>query len=169
MSLRPATTADFGFIRSLTTDPANAPFIGDDDEAQLAAILADPSERLMIWQTGPQPEGFANFREIGHPSGRIELFRLALARTDSGAGRSFIEALKCFAFEDLGASRLWLDASAENTRAHRVYLTAGFTEEGRQRAHWYSPILGYLVDQVLYGMLRAEWIAQRNALAAPLP
>jgi GNAT superfamily N-acetyltransferase len=169
MSLRPATSEDFGFIRSLTTNPDYVPYIGDDDEAQLAASLADPHECLLIWQPASHPEGFAIFRELGHPSRRVELFRLALAETNSGAGRVFIEALKDFAFQDLGANRLWLDASGENTRAHRVYLRAGFTEEGRQRAHWYRPTLGHSVDQVLYGMLRDEWQADRNALAAPLP
>lgn len=35
--LRPAAPADFAFVRSLCQRPDYAPFIGDDDEAQLAA------------------------------------------------------------------------------------------------------------------------------------
>ncbi len=169
MTLRPATPADFAFVRSLTTDPANTAFIGDDDDAQLAVTLADPLERLLIWQVGGRPGGFALFQEIGHASGRVKLMRLALARTGTGAGRDFIEALKDHAFQDLGASRLWLDTSGENLRALRVYQRAGFVEEGRFRAHWFRPGLGRCVDQVFFGMLRAEWQAQRNTLAAPLP
>lgn len=161
MSLRPASPADFAFIRSLTTDPANAPFIGDDDEASLAASLASAAEHLLIWQPGTQPEGFALFREIGNPSGRVELFRLALARTDAGQGRVFVDALLDHAFERLGARRVWLDASAENHRAIKVYLRAGFVEEGRLRAHWFRPVLAQSVDQVLFGMLRQEWESRR--------
>ena len=161
MSLRPASPADFAFIRSLTTDPANAPFIGDDDEASLAASLASEAEQLLIWQPGALPEGFALFREIGNPSGRVELFRLALARTDAGQGRVFVDALIDHAFGRLGAKRVWLDASAENHRAIKVYLRAGFVEEGRLRAHWYRPVLAQSVDQVLFGMLRQEWESRR--------
>lgn len=169
MILRAATLADFPFIRDLTTDPANAAFIGDDDAGQLALWVADPSVRVMIWGPDLTAQGFAIFREIGNLSGRVELFRLALADAGRGAGRGFLAALIDFAFVDLGAKRLWLDASSENLRAQKVYLRAGFVEEGRLRAHWYRPVLGRCVDLVLYGLLRSEWQAARNALAAPLP
>ena len=100
MRLRPATPADFGFIRSLTCDPAYAPFIGDDDEAQLARYLADPAARLLIWEDAA-PLGFAIFREIGEASGRVELFRLALSGAGKGGGAAFMTALIDFAFGEL--------------------------------------------------------------------
>jgi RimJ/RimL family protein N-acetyltransferase len=155
MNLRPATPDDFGFIRGLTGDPSYAPFIGDDDEAKLTAYLADPKVRMMIWQADA-PLGFAIFREIGHASGRVELFRLALAQTDTGRGRDFMAALIGFAFQDLKAARLWLDCSGENPRARRLYETAGFLQEGCLRSHWHRPALGRAVDMVLYGMMRDE-------------
>lgn len=154
MSLRPAKPADFGFIRRLTTDPANAPYIGDDDEARLARYLEDTSARVLIWG---DDGGFAIFREIGDASGRVELFRLALAQTRGGGGADFMAALLRFAFDDLGAQRVWLDASGENLRAQRVYERAGFVLEGRLRAHWYRPSLGRSVDLLLYGLMRDEW------------
>ena len=83
MTLRPATAADFGFIRGLTRDPAYAPFVGDTDEAGLAAWMEDPSVRVLIWG---DRAGFAVFRQIGDPSGAVELFRLALARVNGGGG-----------------------------------------------------------------------------------
>lgn len=162
MTLRPATAADFGFIRSLTTDPANTPFMGDDDEAGLAVYLTDPAARLLIWDDGTGT-GFALFREVGNPSGRVELFRLALAQVSGGGGAAFVAALTDFAFAVLGAARVWLDASAENARAHKVYVKAGYSVEGRLRQHWYRPVLGRSVDMVLYGMLRDEWVALRAA------
>lgn len=67
MTLRPATAADFGFIRSLTQHPDYAPFLTDEDEAGLADYLADPSARLQIWQEDGQPAGFALWCGVGHP------------------------------------------------------------------------------------------------------
>jgi hypothetical protein len=157
MSLRPATPADFPFIRRLAQDPANAPFITDEDEAALADYLADPSNQLLIWQEAGQPAGFVLWCGIGHTSGVVELRRLALAQTGGGRGRSFIADLTAYGFETLGAQKIWLDASGENARAARVYLQAGYTLEGTQRAHWWRPALGRVVDVLLFGMLRDEW------------
>jgi RimJ/RimL family protein N-acetyltransferase len=156
MRLRPATPADFSFIRSLTCDPAYAPFIGDDDEAQLARYLADPAARLLIWED-TAPLGFAIFREIGEASGRVELFRLALSGAGKGGGAAFMTTLIDFAFGELQAKRLWLDASSENLRAQKLYERVGFTLEGQLRQHWYRPALGYAVDLMLYGLMRDKW------------
>ncbi len=156
MTLRPATAADFGFIHGLTSDRGYAAFVGDTDEAGLAAWVADPTVRVLIWG---DRAGFAVFREIGDPSGAVELFRLALARVSGGGGAAFVRALTDHAFGELAAARVWLDASGENLRAHRVYVAAGYQVEGRLRSQWYRPVLGRNVDVVMYGMLRDEWLA----------
>lgn len=161
MRLRPATPADFGFIRGLAQHPDNVPFISDDDGAALAAHLANPAHRLLIWQDDQGPRGFALYCEIGEASGRIELRRLALAQVGRGEGAAFLRALIDYAFTDLGATKLWLDASGENLRAQRVYAREGFTLEGQLRQHWYRPALGRSVDLMLYGLLRDEWCKLR--------
>ena len=155
--LRPASAADFGFIRALAGRPENAPFLTDEDEAALADYLRDPSARLVIWETGGGPAGYALFCSVGDPSGAIELRRLALDATGGGQGQRFLRALLDHAFGTLGAARVWLDASSENPRAMKTYARAGFTLEGRLRQHWYRPALGRVVDLVMYGMLRGEW------------
>lgn len=155
--LRAATAADFPFIRAVAASPDHAPFITDEDEAALAAYLADPSCRLLIWEARGSCAGFALFCEAGEPSGRVELRRLALAEVGGGQGQRFLRALVDYAFGTLGAQRLWLDASGENPRALRTYARAGFTLEGRLRQHWFRPALGRVVDLVLFGMLRADW------------
>ena len=161
MSLRPATEADFPFIRALCQRPDYAPFITDEDDDDLAAYLRRADSRLLIWG---DRRGFALYGEIGDPSGRVELRRLALAEASRGEGQVFLRAMIDHAFVDLKARRLWLDASSENPRAMRSYEKAGFTLEGRLRGHWYRPALGRTVDLMLYGMLREEWQA-----LAPLP
>lgn len=161
MTLRHATPADFPFIRRLAQDPANAPFITDEDEAALAAYLADPSARLLIWQAEGEPAGFVLWCGIGQPSGVVELRRLALGETGGGRGLPFVTALTEYGFAELQAQKIWLDASGENTRAARVYAQAGYRLEGTQRAHWWRPALGRTVDLLLFGMLRTDWLARQ--------
>lgn len=167
MRLRAATPDDFGFIRSLARRPEYAAFITDEDEAALARYLADPATRLLIWQDSDGPAGYALFCEIGDLSGRVELRRLALARAGKGEGSAFVRMLVDYAFAELNAAKLWLDASGENLRAQKIYARAGFRLEGRLVQHWHRPVLGRVVDVMLYGMLRAEWAAM--TLAAPAP
>ncbi len=166
MMLRPATPADFAFIRGLAGHPDYAPFITEEDETGLTFYLDDPAHRLRIWQDAQGPAGLALYCEIGEPSGRVELRRLALARPGQGEGAAFLQALIAYAFDDLHAQRLWLDASSENPRAQKAYLKAGFVFEGRQRAHWFRPALGRSVDLMLYGILRDEWLARKAPLQA---
>lgn len=158
MTLRAATTDDIGFIRSLTTRADYAPFIGDSDEAQLRDWIASPQARVLIWES-TTAKGFAVFRGIGEAGGIVELFRIALDQVGGGQGDTFFRALVDHAFRDLQAARLWLDASAENPRAVKVYTRAGFRQEGRLRAHWFRPALGRAVDLILMGLLREEWEA----------
>lgn len=159
MTLRPATPADFAFIRGLAGHPDNAPFLTDEDETGLAAYLPDPSARLLIWQERGQSAGYALFCGVGDPSGTVELRRLALASTGGGRGAGFVRHLIDHAFTVLNAQKLWLDASGENARAAHLYAKLGFVPEGRQRAHWYRPALGRNVDVLLFGMLRDKWQA----------
>ena len=155
--LRPATAADFPFIHGLASRPDYAVYITDEDDAALAAYLADPASRLLIWEVAGKQAGFALFCEIGDPAGRVELRRLALDAAGKGQGQVFLRALVDHGFGQLGAARLWLDASSENLRAQAVYERAGFTLEGRLRQHWYRPSVGRGVDLMLFGILREEW------------
>ncbi len=164
MILRAATRDDLPFIRALAQRPDYAPFITDEDDDALAAYLDTAANRLLIWQDAAGPAGFALFCEIGDPSRRVELRRLALARAGKGEGAAFLQVLIDYGFATLGAERLWLDASAENLRAQKVYDRAGFTLEGRLRGHHYRPALGRVVDLMLYGMMRSEWLARKAPL-----
>ncbi len=160
MNLRPAATEDLAFIRALAGRPDYTPFITDEDEAALQLYLDAADCEILIGEQAGKPAGFAIFCEIGNRSGRVELMRLALAEAGLGNGSAFLRALVDHAFTVYGASRIWLDCSAENPRAMRAYLRAGFTQEARLRSHDYIPALGRNVDTLLYGMLRSEWEAQ---------
>lgn len=157
MRLRPALSADFGFIRSLAGRAEYAPFITDEDEAALSGYLTNPAARLLIWEDDHGPRGFALYAVPQDGAGVVELRRLALDLAGRGEGQAFLCAMIDFAFQDLAAQRLWLDASGENLRAQAAYLRAGFVLEGRLRGHWYRPVLGRVVDLMLYGMMRDAW------------
>ena len=157
MTLRSATPADFAFIRSLAQRPEYAIYITDEDEARLAFYASDPTHRLLIWEEDGVAAGFSLWAEVGDPSGRVELRRLALAQAGGGKGLAFVQALTAYGFDTLNARKVWLDASGENLRAQKVYERAGYRLEGRLRDHWYRPMLGRNVDLMLYGILRAEW------------
>ncbi|MDZ4312681.1 MAG: GNAT family N-acetyltransferase [Cypionkella sp.] len=159
MRLRPALAADFGFIRSVAGRAEYAPFITDEDEAGLAVYLTSPAARLLIWEDDHGPRGFALYAVPQDGAGVVELRRLALDHAGRGEGQTFLRAMIGYAFHDLAAQRLWLDASGENLRAQAAYVRAGFVLEGRLRGHWYRPALGRVVDLLIYGMLRAEWQA----------
>jgi RimJ/RimL family protein N-acetyltransferase len=159
VTLRHGTAADFGFIRDLALRPDYRPFITDEDEAGLQTYLDAPDCEIRIWEPEGRPAGFAIFCEIGHPSGRIELMRLALDKVGKGQGDRFLSLLLDHAFTTLGGQRVWLDCSGENFRAQKVYARAGFTLEARQRDHDFVPVLGRNVDRLLYGIQRAEWQA----------
>lgn len=159
MTLRHGTPADFGFIRALAGRPDYRPFITDEDDAGLQAYLDAPDCEIRIWEQEGRPAGFAIFCEIGHPSGRIELMRLALDEVGKGQGDRFLRVLLDHAFNTLGGQRVWLDCSGENFRAQKVYVRAGFVQEARQRNHDFVPVLGRNVDRLLYGIQRDEWQA----------
>ncbi len=160
MRLRPALSADFGFIRSVAGRAEYAPFITDEDEAGLAAYLSSPAARLLIWEDDHGPRGFALYAVPQDGAGVVELRRLALDQAGLGEGSAFLAEMIDYAFQDLAAQRLWLDASGENLRAQAAYLRAGFVLEGRLRGHWYRPALGRVVDLLIYGLMRDEWQAR---------
>lgn len=158
MILRAGTVEDVGYVRALVARPENAPFLTDEDETALAAYVTDPAARLVIWQDG-SPRGFAIFCDIGGPANSVCLMRLALDTPGKGEGAAFLRALVDFGFAELGARRLWLDCSGENLRAQKAYLRAGFVLEGRLRQAEHVARIGRVIDTLLYGMLRDEWVA----------
>lgn len=77
--------------------------------------------------------GFAVLAGLAGEHDAVEIRRIVVARPGEGLGRRFLEAIKTFAFGELGANRLWLDLFEGNARAMRAYRAAGFTTEGTLR------------------------------------
>ena len=161
MTLRAATVADIPYIRALVQRPDMQTMVTDEDDKALARYIAGPSACVLIWG-GDSPRGFAIFCDIDQPSGTVLLLRLALEQPGQGEGAAFLRALVNFAFGALRANRIWLDTSADNLRAQKAYLRAGFTLEGRLRQHEFHPTTQLRDDVLLYGLMRDEWAAAQG-------
>jgi RimJ/RimL family protein N-acetyltransferase len=75
-----------------------------------------------------------------------------------GFGQDAVRTLVDFAFRDLAMRKVGLEVLADDDRAVGAYRKAGFTEEGRLRAHaWFD---GAVHDALLMGILRDEWAAR---------
>ena len=66
-----------------------------------------------------------------------------------------MSALLDYCFRHLNMHRVWLGVLATNERAIRSYRACGFQEEVRRRRHIW--IDGELRDEIMMGVLRAEW------------
>lgn len=161
MTLRAATTDDIPYIRALVQRPDMQTMVTDEDDAALARYICGPSSCVLIWGEGT-PRGFAIFCDIDERSGTVLLLRLALDQPGQGEGALFLKALVDFAFQDLLSNRIWLDTSAENLRAQKAYLRAGFVLEGRLRQHEFHPTTQHRDDTLLYGILRDDWLAAQG-------
>lgn len=163
MNLRPATPADIASIRAIAQLPEQRLLITDEDDAALLAYLNDSTAQLFMLETNSDAAaGYALFCELGSRAGAVELRRLALREVGTGRGRAFVQLLTDYAFETLGANRVWLDTAHDNYRAQKVYEAVGYTREGCLRQHgWIAP-LGQPCDELIYGILRPEWQALRG-------
>jgi RimJ/RimL family protein N-acetyltransferase len=76
-----------------------------------------------------------------------------------GYGAEAMRLTLRFAFDDLNLHRIYLLVFAYNTPAIKLYERLGFTLEGTMRQHVERAGMRY--DQLLYGLLRPEWLVRR--------
>jgi RimJ/RimL family protein N-acetyltransferase len=77
-----------------------------------------------------------------------------------GLGTDVVAALCEYGFAVRGLHRLQVDTLAGNTAMIRAASRAGFVPEGRlRRAAWVN---GDFADEVILGMLAADWASSRN-------
>jgi RimJ/RimL family protein N-acetyltransferase len=84
------------------------------------------------------------------------------AYRNRGLGADVVEVLCQYGFAVRGLHRLQLETLADNTAMTRAALRAGFTQEALLRgAAWVN---GDFVDELVLGLLAAEWRAQHPPL-----
>ena len=143
LRLRPTMLSDLDWVVTIEQDGVNRPFITPWERTQHEGAIRFPDCRHFIVEqnVGPQtsaaplppPAGFVILQGCRNPHGSVELKRLVLQPKGQGLGRACVRLLKAMAFTQLKAHRFWLDVKSLNTRAHQLYLSEGFVEEGRLR------------------------------------
>jgi RimJ/RimL family protein N-acetyltransferase len=133
--LRPTMLSDLDWVVALEADPSNRPFITPWDRTQHEGAIRFPDSRHFIVEAVAAGEraGFVLLQGCRNPNRSIELKRIVLQSKGQGLGRTCVQLLKRLAFRDLKAHRFWLDVRSLNTRAHALYASEGFAEEGRLR------------------------------------
>jgi ribosomal-protein-alanine N-acetyltransferase len=139
--------------RALT--PADAPaaaalhalgFADPWSEASFAAQFADPAALTLGHVEDGALIAFALFRDI---AGEADLLTVAThpARRSQRLARTLLTALTQ-TLAARGTARLTLDVAEDNTAARQLYLSLGFTEDGR-RPRYYTAGRAVPVDAVL--------------------
>ncbi len=126
LTLRPGTTADIEFIRSLEQRADYAAFIYRWSGERHATTFAEPDKRYLIASdTEGAPCGFAILRDFGGDS-TPHLVRMAVANPGQGLGRSFLKLVCDWVFESSAAPAITLDVFEDNARARALYGRLGF-------------------------------------------
>jgi RimJ/RimL family protein N-acetyltransferase len=133
--LRASGEADIAFVMAAERDPENSPYIGQWTFEQHRAAIADPDFAHLIFEPAGEPRavGFAIVAGRKNPDACVELRRIAVQEKGRGFGRAALRRIKGLAFDTWDAHRLWLDVRQGNARAHGLYLSEGFVEEGLLR------------------------------------
>ena len=132
-------------------------------------------EYLVAGQTAPVPGAYEWAVEydrhcVGHAGLRVDAGQHSATYTvglfvaglrGQGLGREITRLVLAWAFGELGVHRVELEVMAFNRRAINCYLACGFRQEGvRREANLYPD--GW-TDEILMGLLQAEYAAQRAA------
>jgi RimJ/RimL family protein N-acetyltransferase len=159
--LRPTMLSDLDWVVSVETDAANRPFITPWERTQHEGAIRFPDVRHFIVEAGESAEtgagaeraGFVIVQGCRNPNRSVELKRMVLQPKGQGLGRACVRWCKRMAFRDLKAHRFWLDVKSLNARAHALYASEGFVEEGRLRESvragdgWDSLIVMSMLDR----------------------
>ena len=149
-------------VMRIERQPGYERLVGRWSEAQHLAVLADKGNAYLIGHDEQGPRGFAIVCTLDDPHGNVVIKRIAVERPGEGFGRRFVAAVVDWVFTTTEAHRVWLDVIETNHRAHHVYRSLGFTDDGIWRQSYRMPD-GERVSQLLMAMLRPEWQTLRSA------
>ena len=166
---RPTTEADLGFVFEAERAPENARFVRQWPLEEHRTALSDPDVAHWILEEagGASPAGFVILRGLADPHLAVEFKRIVVIRKGAGLGRAAIRQVKHWAFVTHGAHRLWLEVKTFNARAHALYASEGFREEGTLRDCIRSAA-GY-ESLIVMSILAPEYHALRSRRAAGVP
>ena len=130
-------------------------------------MTAPPEERLRAAARRPDHEGRIVLDADGTPVGfwslivhgdgwLVELVRIVALAPQRGIGSWALRRMVDRAFDDLGAHRVYLEVTADNSAARTLYERAGFVLEGTWREGYRDETTGGYKDLCAYGMLARD-------------
>ena len=131
----------------------------DDQLAGWIAESANPRPRLCFTAVDDDdlPVGHVEFlHDPAKRWARLGRFAVAPARRGQGFGRALLEDALRFAFTELDVEHLALAVVPGNDIAHRLYVRAGFRDEGRWEGSW--TVNGKPYEMNLMGLIRSDWL-----------
>jgi RimJ/RimL family protein N-acetyltransferase len=173
IALRPARPDDAEEMARWFADLADLAYWGGPEvrfplsEDQLSAWIAEgASERPRTCFTAvddrDRPIGHLQFlRDPPRHWARIGRFGIAPARRGKGFGRALFEHGVRMAFTELDVEQLALAVSPHNERARRLYLSAGFRDEGSMPGSW--TVGGKPFAMSAMGLTRSDWLRATSA------
>lgn len=159
--LRRTTETDLDFVLATEYHEDNYQYIFHWNRDQHILSFANPNIAHFIIETveDRRAVGYAIINDLQNPNESFELQRLAMADKGKGYGRSAVNLIKKWAFEQTNAHRLWLDVKDYNLRARRVYEAEGFVFEGTLRE---VLKVGDKFESLVYmSVLRSEYEASK--------
>ena len=155
--LRATTEKDLDLVLRIENDPENAAFIGQWSRERHRVAIDDPgmAHWLVVSEGDRQVVGYLILVGLDNPHRNLELARLAITEKDKGYGRQALRLVKCRAFQEAGAHRLWLDVMENNHRARHLYRSEDFVEEATLREA--IAVGDRFVSLVILSMLEDEY------------
>jgi RimJ/RimL family protein N-acetyltransferase len=170
--LREFTPADVDRLVELDSDPEvmkylsnGAPSSRESVAKQIAGVIAayplypgfgmwsaferDSGEFVGWFALQPHTPGSASEPELG--------YRLRRPFWGRGYGTEGALWLRDYAFGELGATRVWADTMAVNSRSRAVMERLGLRHIATYIGEWDDPIPGSEEGEVVYALTRDEW------------
>lgn len=91
-----------------------------------------------------------------HKKAYFEIYIGDEAARGAGVGKNVLSLIMNHAFDSLMLNRLYLYTHASNVAANKLYVSAGFMQEGVERQSVLTPE-GIYIDQILWGILKSDW------------
>jgi RimJ/RimL family protein N-acetyltransferase len=165
LDLRVATEDDLSFVTKWRNHPdvrrwmpRSRPETPEDTEEFYDDFVKgeDDSGVSLLVCEGDEPLGLVSVFLVDTDSRRARLGAWLKPDAQSeGYGTEAASLLVEYAFEERALRKLVANARADNEPSRGTLEKLGFTQEGRQRDHYY--IDGEYVDRVIYGLFADEW------------
>ncbi|HKC49628.1 MAG TPA: GNAT family N-acetyltransferase [Myxococcota bacterium] len=160
VTLRPTALGDLDFVLALERHPENAAFIGRWTRAEHAAAIAakDREHWLILRAHDGVPLGFLLAFDLRAAGLGVYVKRIAISEKSRGRGREALGRFARRAFDELGASHVWLTVFPDNERAQRSYRALGFAVEPvtpARRAELQAPSGGFSATSLVM-VLKSE-------------